>query len=132
MKDGLVVTTLENLKEYASGQIVELPPFAEGQPFVARMKRPSILGLVEQNKIPNILLSTAESLFMGTKVTSEDRDSILQNTLSVIKILAEESFVQPTFQEIKEAGVELTDDQLMFVFNYAQQGPKALQNFRSK
>lgn len=131
MKD-LQVTTLEQLKEYANGQIVELPPFAERQPFVARMKRPSILGLVEQGKIPNILLSTAQSLFMGTKVKGEDEDAMLQNTLNVINILAKESFISPTFEELKEAGIQLTDDQLMFVFNYAQNGPKALKNFRSE
>ena len=48
----LKVTRIEDLKEYAKGQVVELPPFAEGQPLVVRMSRPSMLAMVEKGRIP--------------------------------------------------------------------------------
>ena len=35
----LTVTSIEDLKKYARGTIVELPCFAEGQPFVARLNK---------------------------------------------------------------------------------------------
>ena len=30
------VTSIEDLKNYANGTVVEMPPFAEGQPLIAR------------------------------------------------------------------------------------------------
>lgn len=39
----LKVTSLAELVEYSKGVIVELPEFAEGQPFVVRMTRPSMM-----------------------------------------------------------------------------------------
>ena len=33
------VTSIEELKQYSNGTLVELPCFAEGQPFVARLKK---------------------------------------------------------------------------------------------
>ena len=41
--NNVTVTTIYDLQEYSRGQIVKLPDFAEGQPFVARMRRPSLL-----------------------------------------------------------------------------------------
>ena len=58
------VTSIEDLKNYASGTVVEMPPFAEGQPLIARLKRPSILGMAKQGKIPNTLLVKANELFL--------------------------------------------------------------------
>ncbi len=37
MNTNLQITSLADLQAYAKGQIVMLPPFAEGQPFVARL-----------------------------------------------------------------------------------------------
>ena len=59
----LVPTSLEQIASYKSGTIVELPPFADGQPLVARMIRPSMLALIKSGKIPNSLLNQATSLF---------------------------------------------------------------------
>lgn len=125
------VTSLECLSSYARGAIVELPPFADGQPFVARLRRPSMLVLIKNGKIPNELLGTANELFMGAgaskKVEGEDKLSAM---LDILDIMAEACFVEPTFQEIKEAGVQFTDDQYMFLFSYSQQGVRALNSFR--
>ena len=49
--EGLKLTSIEELKKYANGTVVELPSFSEGQPFVARLKRPSLLSMVKQGKI---------------------------------------------------------------------------------
>ena len=57
------ITTLADLQSYAAGTIVRFPDFAEGQPFVARVRRPSMLVLAKQGKIPNTLLTAAGELF---------------------------------------------------------------------
>lgn len=125
------VTTLSDLQQYSQGQLVQLPNFAEDQPFVARLRRPSMMALAKAGKIPNSLLSTANSLFMGKGVDSNNEEA-LKDVLSIVDILCEASFVDPTYSQLKEAGVELTDEQYMAIFNYTQQGIKALQPFREK
>lgn len=123
------ITNLQQLQTYAQGQVVQFPDFAEGQPFVARIKRPSMLALAKANKIPNALLQTANSMFSGRGV-SEKKPTALADLFQVLDVMCEACFVEPTFAQIKEAGVQLTDEQLMFVFKYSQEGVKALDSFR--
>lgn len=125
------LTSLESLQEYARGAIVQLPPFAEGQPFVARLRRPSMMALAKSGKIPNALLSTANSLFIKGSVDAAD-ESVMKDVLSVVDVLCAAAFVEPTYEQLQKVGVELTDEQYMFIFNYTQQGIKALQPFRGE
>ena len=125
------ITSLESLQEYGRGAIVQLPPFAEGQPFVARLRRPSMMALAKSGKIPNALLSTANSLFIKGGVDAAD-DSVMKDVLSVVDVLCAAAFVEPTYEQLQTVGVELTDEQYMFIFNYTQKGIKALQPFRGE
>lgn len=126
------VTSLEQLKRYANGNIVRLPDFAEGQPFVAKLKRPSILGMAKQGKIPNSLLVKTNELFVQSGSLDTEENSMMQEIYDVIDLIASETFVEPTYDEIKSTGIELTDEQMMFIFNYSQQGVKALESFRTE
>lgn len=126
------VTSLEQLKQYANGNIVRLPDFAEGQPFVAKLKRPSILGMAKQGKIPNSLLVKTNELFVQSGSLDTEENSMMQEIYDVIDLIANETFVEPTYDEIKSTGIELTDEQMMFIFNYSQQGVKALESFRTE
>lgn len=126
------VTSLEQLKQYADGNIVRLPDFAEGQPFIARLKRPSILCMAKQGKIPNSLLVKTNELFVQSGSLDTEENSMMQEIYDVIDLIASETFVEPTYDEIKSTGIELTDEQMMFIFNYSQQGVKALESFRTE
>lgn len=126
------VTSIKDLREYAKGAVVELPEFAEGQPFVARLKRPSIMDMARSGKIPNALLVRANELFTNSAGLNPNEENMMSELMDVMEAIAAESFVEPTYQEIKESGVTLTDQQLMAVFNYTQNGVKALQNFRTE
>ena len=122
------VTSISQLNEYAKGQLVELPSFGEGQPFFARLRRPSMLALAKSGKIPNSLLATANRMFDSSLDTKSE--NMLKDFYMVMETILEAAFVEPTYQEIKDAGVQLSDDQLIFVFNYTQQGVKILDQFR--
>lgn len=122
------VTSISQLNEYSKGQLVELPSFGEGQPFFARLRRPSMLALAKSGKIPNSLLATANRMFDSSLDTKSE--SMLKDFYMVIETILEAAFVEPTYQEIKDAGVQLSDDQMIFVFNYTQQGVRALDQFR--
>lgn len=127
----LEVTPLSTLKEYAKGELIEFPPFAEGQPFVARVKRPSMMVLMKTGKIPNSLMMTANALFSGSSDTmAQSDDEFYKQVLDIIEVIAEASFVEPTWKDLTDSGIELTDEQYTFLFNYTQKGIKALEPFR--
>lgn len=129
MNETLCVTPLSDLAQYSQGKVVTLPAFSEGQPFVAKLRRPSILALAKAGKIPNALMTTANSLFMKGGVDANN-EGALREVFQVVDTLCEAAFVEPTYQQLKDVGVELTDEQYMFVFNYTQTGVKALESFR--
>ena len=129
----LKLTTLNDLEKYSKGQLVKLPPFAEGQPFVARIKRPSMLQMVANGTIPNVLLIKAQSLFLEqTEGFDPDDENMMKEMLQILEIVAKESLLEPKYEQIKECGLQLTDDQLMFLYNYSQQGIKILEPFRTE
>lgn len=127
----LRITTVTDLQSYAAGTVVRLPDFGDGQPFVARVRRPSMLVLAKQGKIPNSLLNTAGELFTkGGGGMDADNENMLGDMYSIMDVIATAALIEPTMDEIKSVGLELSDDQLMAIFNYSQTGVKALESFR--
>jgi hypothetical protein len=122
-------TSIQDLVSYSQGQIVKLPDFSEGQPFYARLRRPSMLSLMSNGKIPNSLVITANRLFNGKGMDDRNENS-MSEVLQLLEVICESAFVEPSYKELKEAGVHLTDQQYMAVFNYTQEGVKALEPFR--
>lgn len=131
--DLMNVTSITDLHRYASGTVVRFPDFAEGQPFVARVRRPSMLVLAKSGKIPNALLTTAGELFAkgGSSLDTDDKN-MLSNFYDTCRIICEAALIQPTLADIEGAGMYLSDDQLMAIFNYTQTGVKALDSFRKE
>lgn len=123
------ITSLTDIVKYAGGTIVRLPDFADGAPFIAKLKRPSMLGLVKAGKIPNSLITQATQLFKSG-AGSLGKGSTVDELYDIIEIVCREAMVKPTYDEIKNAGVTLSDNQLMAIFSYTQNGVKALQSFR--
>lgn len=129
--ENIKVTSIDQLKAMSGGEIVKLPPFIQGQDFYAKLRRPSMLKLVQSGQIPNSLLRTANMLFSGGVNEELDRDDeFMKDMFDLIDVLAGAVFVEPSWNELKRAGIELTDEQYMFIFNYTQEGVKALEPFR--
>lgn len=125
------VTSIDQLKVMSGGEIVKLPPFIQGQEFYAKLRRPSLLKLVQSGRIPNSLLRTANMLFSGEVDKELDRDDeFMKDMFDLIEVLADAVFIEPSWSELKQAGIELTDEQYMFIFNYTQEGVKAVEPFR--
>ena len=133
VKEEVKVTSIEQLKQDASGELVELPKFKNNSEFVARLRRPSLLKLVRSGKIPNTLLTKTNELFIESgKGFDTDDTKLLDELFEVLEIIAGETFVEPKYEDIVNAGIELTDEQLMFLFTYSQQGVQDLESFRTK
>ena len=126
------VTNLKHLKNIAKGEVVELPSFSE-TPLIAKLKQPSLVGLVASGKMPNHLIGLATALFNAdsdkvNKITETQKG--IKELYELMLVVAEECLVEPTMNDIREAGLELTDIQLTAIFNYSQRGAKVLESFR--
>lgn len=133
MEKELKVTPIAQLIKYKDGQIVELPEFGEGQPFVARLRRPSLMGLVKSGRIPNSLMKQATSLFSKGSNSLNDRNgNTITDMLEIMDIVVEEAMVEPKYSELKENDINLSDDQIMAIFTYTQQGVDYLKRFHTE
>ena len=125
----MAVTSIEKLKQLSHGQEVELQGWDE-EPFVCILKRPSLLGLVENGDIPNPLLHAAYILFNGS---NDPKDQInLKEANDLYRIIAKAAMVNPTYQDVIDVGLELTDMQLLEIYRFTQLGVKSLISFRPK
>ncbi|MBC2579995.1 esterase [Clostridium sp. DJ247] len=123
------ITSLKELQEMAKGEIVELTGFQEGVPFRVRVRKPSIMVLIQNNVIPNTLLSVTEEVFYG-KDSSNKKNVDMDKMSQLMLIMAENVLVEPSLQQIREAGLELNDMQILELFNYSQRGVKGIESFR--
>lgn len=123
-------TTFEDLKRYSMGELVALPSFSDDMPLIVRLRRPNIMSLVKNGKIPNALLSSVSSLFNGKVDISKETD--YSNMFEIVNIMCKEALISPTYEQFEEANIDLTIEQKMAIFNYTQEGVKALDSFRKK
>lgn len=123
------IVDISKLTKVRDSKIVELPEFADGTKFIARLRRPSMLKLCKSGKIPNSLLNQATALFTDSNASKKVN---ITDIYDICEIICESAFVNPSYEEIKASGIELTDEQIMAVFQYTQGGVKALENFRNE
>ena len=117
------ITSLEDIKNLKAkeGEVIELPGFDENTPFIARVKRPSLMELCRKGTIPNPLLGAAQNVWEG----SIDKAQIKEYSEVMLKVV-EIALVEPKYSDIKD---ELTNDQIITIFDYAQKGVVALLPF---
>lgn len=136
MYEGTQVISIEELKKLAEGEIVELPSFKGDERIKVRLRRPSMLFMIKSGKIPNDLLVEANKLFtqgtggLATNQKDLNDPTTLVKTTELLECVCEEAFVEPTYKQICDAGIKLTDSQLLAVFEYTQNGVANLKSFR--
>lgn len=118
----------EKLTELAQGTKIELPGFAAEETISVRLRRPSLMLLAAEGKIPNTLLASVEDLFeKGDKNTVSFKERA-----EIFRIVAMASLVSPSWEELQNSGVNLTDLQLLYIYNFSQTGVDTLRRFREK
>lgn len=119
---------LQQIKARMETQVQELPDFGDGVPFHARLRRVSLLEMAQNGSIPNELLGAVSDLyFKGTAGMKSIKD-----TAESFSFVAEKSLVEPTYQEIQEAGLSLTDAQLLAIYLFSVGGVSSLRSFRGE
>lgn len=135
--ENLQVTSLEQLKQIKQTQIISLGKFEDGTEFVAEVKRPDMLALITEGKIPNTLLQEAAEVFNGktetvNKATIDGDVAALKQLGELLEFLCEKALVNPTYKQIKEAGLELPLEMKTSILTYVQVGVEGLKNFRKE
>ena len=106
---------------------IETIPGWFGETVEVELKRPSILALAAAGAIPNPLMKTARKLFYSG--ISPDGGDLAEEGRVLLEV-AKAALVKPSFDELEAAGIELTDEQLIAIFQFTQLGAKALDRFR--
>lgn len=118
----------EKLTELAQGTEIELPGFAAEETISVRLRRPSLMLLAAEGKIPNSLLASVEELF-----EKGDKNTVpFKERGEIFRIVAMASLVSPSWEELQNAGINLTDLQLLYIYNFSQTGVDTLRRFREK
>lgn len=118
-----MMTDLATIK---TSQVVTLPGWC-GEVWECELKRPSLMAMAAGGLIPNPLMKTARKIFYSG-ISPADGD--LAEESKILLTIAQAAMVSPTFDELAAAGIELTDEQLIAIFQFTQMGAKALDRFR--
>ena len=124
-----MATKIEDIKG-KDVQEVALPGFVPEEPFIVRLRRPSLLLLAREGKIPNALLGAAAKLF-GEGLNSGDTGPAFKEMGEAMVYLAKAAMVEPTYEELEKAEISLTDAQLTDIYLYTQKGVQSLDLFRA-
>ena len=135
--ENLQVTSLEQLKKVKQTEIINLGKFEDGTEFVAELKKPDLMQLAAERKIPNVLDTEVVKLFNGKdklakKVVAEDDAEALAQLGELMNVLAEASLVNPTYKQLQEINIELTQEMKMSIMMFTQGGVETLKNFRKE
>lgn len=124
--ENLKITSIQEIKERTAEAVVELPGFGDGKPFVAKVKRLGLLEMAQSGSVPNELLNAVSELY--TKGVSGVRG--IKDNAKVLDYYAGRVLVEPSYEEIVEAGAALTDRQLLAIYYYGIGGTEGLKAFR--
>lgn len=126
-----MVTSINELRALGTIKEVELPGWNAGETVTFKLGRPSLMLMARDGRIPNRLLKTAQELFTGSAGAAASETGF-QDMVDVMLTVVKATLIEPTYDEIQRAGIELTDEQMVAIFQYSQNGPKALERFRTK
>lgn len=131
------VTTLAEFTEKGNGVEIGVPGFVSGETITMKIKRPSLMEMAVHGKIPNTLMATAASLFKsGTSECidklKDDDGKAFADFSEAVHCVVKAALVEPTYDELKERGIELTDVQLLYIYNYIQDGVDKLKGVIKK
>lgn len=132
--------TVDDIKKSIdSGYQVEITGFrADEDPedtFPCVLKKIDLLAWLINGKVPNELSAAVEDLFNVSKAkkkTVEEYNDIenIREGYKLNEWIARESMVEPKFDDLKDAGIYLSQEQLLDIYIFQMHGVNALKQFR--
>ena len=123
-----MITNIEDIKKSLDLE-VELSGWTEDEPFRCVLRRPSMHQMVAGGTVPNPLIPTVERLFTATVPKEMTPDEQKRESEALIAI-ARATLREPSVAQLEEAGIQLTDNQIMEIYAFAITGAKGLDSFR--
>ena len=124
---------VDELRAKASKEI-DIPGFFDGdEPIKIKVKKPSMMAMMAQGKIPNTLMDAATQLTGENKnknIKPEDinlNDDSLQEIGKLMELYCIACMVEPLYDDIKDI---MTDEQITKIFEFATGGGEKLKSFR--
>lgn len=132
----LKITNVNEIKEYFEGEIVELAPFENGKPFVARVRVPSLVEIYRLGKIPNTLIVEVKKYFdtlekdENNNVVINFADKRARSLMNLALKMADVVLIEPSMKELRGAKIRLSDMQLLSIYNYVDKKVSEMIPFR--
>ena len=123
-----MITPLETMQTMTQPEEITLSGWRRGQEITVMVQKPNFYALLARGSIPNPLIPEMDKLFVR-----RDRKGYAEPDIkfaTTLVTIAELTLVEPSYQQLTDAGVELTDDQLTELSIYATSGAEALATFR--
>ncbi len=124
----LKITSVEEVKRAAT-PVVELPPFDNGTPFNARLRKANLFSLMIGGKIPNDLLSVASKAMDKGMDPASFEEMELPELGKLLEVMCAAVLVEPKWEDVKDY---LTEEQVNAIMIYGTSGVRALENFRQQ
>lgn len=125
-----MITQMQDIVAQAAPEEVTLSGFKPNTEITVLLHSPSLYALIAENALPNPLLPVVNKLFSDGP-QAQDVSAPDAEFARALRVIARETLVTPTISELDEAGVQLTDRQLLEISVYATRGPATLAAFRS-
>lgn len=118
------ILNIKKLKDMST-TILEIPDFKNEGTVNIRVKRPSLMSMATQGKIPNHLMGIAAKI-AGLN-TGKQKDTNLKELGQIYELYCRAVMVEPTYDDLKSY---ITDDQMLNIYEWAIGEGKQLENFR--
>lgn len=122
-----MITDLNTLKAMSAAEEVTLSGW-NGDEIRVRLKRPALYEMAATGGIPNPLLSVADALFSGN--SEAIKRAPMDEVAKTLRTLAKAALIEPSWDELTEAGITLTDQQINEIYAYIVGGAAQLGRFR--
>ena len=123
-----MITNVEDIRGKHGVQEYRLPGWESGEEFVCKLRRPSATGLAAAvGHVPNPLLGVVAEMFMaGPKAVAKiPADQQAQALLAIARY----ALVEPTYDQVAEAGIDVSDNQYHAIYAFALGGATGLARF---
>ncbi len=121
------ILSIEQLKELANNTVIEIPDFAGTGTIDVKVKKPNLMAMASQNKIPNHLIGIVNEKMFGQKAQKKQEENRVKDLGNLYRLYCEICLVEPAYDEFKEI---ITDEQMQAIFDWAMGDVGKLDSFR--
>jgi hypothetical protein len=123
------ILNIQELEKMAT-PVIDIPNFDNTGTIKVRVRKPSLMKMATEGKIPNSLMGiAAEMAGLGTsKDKDKDSGKFLEDVSKMMEFYCKMSLVEPTYEEFKHI---ITDEQIAAIFEWATNDEVELYSFRT-